>query len=153
MAPILHLMAQLAMMTPTDMAARVQAFSGLPAIVDQRLILPECPALAFAWASAQSVVVSCGAPEWRVYVPIVAPTAALAPTPTASAPTIRRGDRVVIEAGGEGFYVGMDTVAESDSRDGRVTLRAPGSNRRLVGSIDADGHVRINGLNAMVSGR
>ena len=151
MTPMFFLMAQLAMIQPADMAARVQAFAGRPAIVDQRLVLPECPALILGWASAQSVAVSCAAPEWRVFVPVIA--AAMPQMLSVSAPPIRRGDRVVVEAGGEGFYVGMDTVAESDSRDGRVTLRAPGSGRRLVGSIEADGRVRINGLNPMVSGR
>jgi flagella basal body P-ring formation protein FlgA len=102
--------------------------------------------------------VHCSAPEWRVFVPLAGdanlPQPAVAgPAPALTTTLIRRGDRVVVEAGGEGFVVGLEAVAEADSRDGRVALRASGGGRRLIGLIGDDGAVRINGLNAVVNRR
>lgn len=152
--------AQAAMMAPGALQALVEGFAGRPAMVDARLLLPACAAPTLAWSvGGASVVVACGEPDWRVFVPVGRPTAAVVasqdeePVAAAGGPVIRRGDRVMVEAGGEGFVVGMETVAESDARDGRVLLRVAGGSRRLTGSIGADGRVRINGLNAMVKGR
>lgn len=131
--------ASMALMAPAALQARVEAFAGRPAIVDPRLILPDCTAPAIAWAGA-SVAVTCTAPAWRVFVPVAAAPTMAAPT---MAPPIRRGDRVVVEIGGPGFVVGLETVADGDARDGRVALRAGG--RRLTGVIGADGRVRIHG--------
>ncbi len=146
---IAMLLAAPALMAPAVLQARVEAFAGRPALVDARLLLPDCPDPRFAWANDRSVAARCAAPVWQVFVPVVGGRAPV----VVAAPVIRRGDRVVVEAGGDGFVVGLETVAEADSRDGRVALRAPGSNRRLTGTIDADGRVHINGLNGMVSGR
>ncbi len=142
-----------------DLQAAVERFAGAPALVDPRLILPACAAPDFAWGPrGQSVQVHCGAPEWRVFVALggdgrLPQTAPQSPAPGLTTPLIRRGDRVVVEAGGEGFVVGLDAVAEADSRDGRVALRASGGGRRLIGLISEDGAVRINGLNAVVNRR
>ncbi|WP_426164909.1 flagella basal body P-ring formation protein FlgA [Sandarakinorhabdus sp. DWP1-3-1] len=146
---IAMLLAAPQLMAPAVLQARVEAFAGRPAIVDARLLLPDCAEPILDWANDRSVAVRCAAPAWQVFVPVAAGRAAA----VIATSVIRRGDRVVVEAGGTGFVVGLETVAEADSRDGRVTLRAPGSNRRLTGTIDADGRVHINGLNAMVSGR
>lgn len=146
---IAMLLATPQLMAPAVLQARVEAFAGRPAIVDARLLLPDCAAPVLDWANDRSVAVRCAAPVWQVFVPVAGSAA-----PVASAvPVIRRGDRVVVEAGGAGFVVGLEAIAEADSRDGRVSLRVPSSNRRLTGTVDADGRVHINGLNAMVSGR
>ena len=154
---LMLLLAAPLMMAPADLRARVEGFAGRPAIVDARLLLPDCPAPQIDWANSQTVAVRCAKPAWQLFVPVpgaaVPPVAAMTVAALPVAPAIRRGDRVVVEAGGAGFTVGLETIAEADSRDGRVALRAPGSNRRLVGTVGADGRVRINGLNAMVSGR
>jgi flagella basal body P-ring formation protein FlgA len=68
-------------------------------------------------------------------------------------PVIRRGDRVVVEVAGDGFTVGLEAVAEADSRGNRVTLRPVNGGRRLVGQVAPDGRVHIRGLNSMVNGR
>ena len=136
--------------SPAQLQALVEGFAGRPAIVDRRLLLPDCAAPELAWAGG-SVMVRCAAPDWRVFVPVagaVMPAAAVD-----AGPAIRRGDRVVVEAGGDGFVIGIETVAEADARDGRVNVRGVGGGRRLTGIIGGDGRVRINGLNAMVNGR
>ncbi len=154
--------------------AQVERFAGRPAVIDPRLLLPDCARPDFAFAAAgRSVRVHCAAPEWIVYVnvgdsvtPAIAEVAArlpeaapaVAPDSTAatagrSAPMIRRGDRVMVETGGDGFVVAMEAVAENDSRDGRVALRSAGGGRRLAGILMPDGRVTLAGLNTVVNGR
>jgi hypothetical protein len=148
------------LMSPLTLQAQVEAFVGQPVMIDPRLMLPACGRPEIGWAPGRrSVMVHCAVPEWRVFVPVgggpaasVAPAAPAAP-PRDAAPAIRRGDRVAVEAGGNGFVIGMEAVAEADSRDGRVALRPVNGGRRLYGLVDGDGRVTIHGLNPMVNGR
>lgn len=154
---LVHLLgASAAMIAPAVLQSQVEAFSGQAATVDPRLLLPACARAGFAWApGGRSVVVNCGAPEWRVFVPVgeAAPLPAFTPGPRAEAPAVRRGDRVTVEVGGPGFVIGMEAVAESDARDGRVALRGANGGRRLTGIVGADGHVRLRDSSSMVNGR
>ena len=157
-------LAGLALLEPAALQTQVEAFSGRAALVDPRLLLPACPRPDLAWgAGGRSVTVHCGAPEWRVYVPVgearvggaIEQTAVPTERPATAgmAPAIRRGDRVSLEMGGAGFVIAMDSVAEADSRDGRVAVRPTAGGRRLYGVIEADGRVRLAGLRSMVNGR
>lgn len=151
----------LGLMAPAVLQSQVEAFSGQPARVDPRLLLPACARPDFAWGvGGRSVMVRCAAPEWRVFVPVgqggapqLATLPAFTPRPDADAPPVRRGERVTLEVGGDGFVIGMEAVAESDAKDGRVALRAATGGRRLTGVVGADGHVRLRGLSNMVNGR
>lgn len=145
------------MITPATLQAAVELFAGRPALVDPRLLLPACarPDMAFD-SGRRSVVVHCAAPEWRVFVPLrsdVALAALPPPVVDRAAPAIRRGDRVTVEAEGPGFVVGMEAVAEQDSRDGRVVVHPTGGGRRIVAQLGEDGRVRIRPLNAVVNSR
>ncbi|MBC7505118.1 MAG: flagella basal body P-ring formation protein FlgA [Sandarakinorhabdus sp.] len=163
--PIMTLVAGLlGLMAPSVLQTQVEAFSGQTAMVDPRLLLPACARPDFAWgAGGHSVVAHCAAPEWRVFVPVgqrgaVVPPVPVAlpsftPRPDAEAPAVRRGDRVTLEVGGDGFVIGMDAVAEADAKDGRVPVRAAAGGRRLTGAIGADGRVRLRALSSMVNGR
>jgi flagellar basal body P-ring formation protein FlgA len=154
-----------ALLAPAVLQSQVEAFAGQAALVDPRLLLPACARPEFGWGpGGRSVMVHCAMPEWRVFVPVGGGGAAAAvkppsPSPTRVAasppaiPAIRRGDRVSLEVGGDGFVIAMDVVADTDSKDGRVALRPVAGGRRLNGIIDADGHVRLHGLNNMVNGR
>ncbi|MEY2883620.1 MAG: hypothetical protein RL490_1344 [Pseudomonadota bacterium] len=147
--------------------AQVERFAGQPALIDGRLLLPDCAAPDLGWAvPGRSVRVHCSAPEWQVFVSVgsaaasvPAPDLVNASVPAAATlaparPLIRRGDRVMVEAGGAGFTVAMEAIAEGDSRDGRVTLRASGGDgRRLAGVVLPDGRVTLHGLNPPVNGR
>ena len=145
LAALLHgLMAGAALVSPAVLQMQVEAFAGQAAIVDPRLLLPACARPDFAWGpGGRSVIVHCGGPEWRVFVPVggggAVESAPVAPT---MPPAIRRGDRVNLEVGGQGFLVTMDAIADADSRDGRVALRPVSGGRRLYGLVDADGRVR-----------
>lgn len=162
MIALFMLTAAAGLMPPEVLQRRVEAFAGRGAIVDPRLLLPDCaePVLAMG-AGGRSVVVDCAAPAWRVFVPLAggagaAGAAGVAARPQLvpeATPVIRRGDRVVVEAGGPGFVIGLEAVADGDSSDGRVALRALGGGRRLSGVVGADGRVRIHGLSAMVNRR
>lgn len=149
-----------------ELQARVEAFAGRPATVDPRLLLPDCARPEFSWVpTGRSVMVWCPSPDWRVYVPVATASPSTAPwqnmvtalpqTPSGppTPPLIRRGDRVVVEAGGAGFVVAVEAVAEGDARDGRVLLRSAAGGRRMTGIVAADGRVSINGLSGMVNGR
>lgn len=147
--------------------ARVERFAGQPALIDSRLLLPDCAAPDLGWAvPGRSVRVHCAAPEWQVFVsvgnavvPAPNPELVNAPSPVAETPAparpqIRRGDRVMVEAGGAGFVVAMEAIADGDSRDGRVALRASGGDgRRLAGVVLPDGRVTLHGLNPPLNGR
>jgi hypothetical protein len=113
-------------------------------MVDPRLILPDCAAPQLEWAGPRSVSVRCAAPVWQVFVGIqgeIAAPAMVQARESGGQPLVRRGDRVVVEVGGEGFLVAVEGVAEADARDGRVMVKT--ANKRLSGVIGSDGHVRI----------
>lgn len=125
----------------------VAAFTGKPigseggarAVVDPRLRLAQCPTVALSWRTDahDAVVVSCGGPDWRIFVPVAMPPratviargAAVAPLPTAAAAekVIRRGDPLVIEAGSPGFAITREGVAMADAAAGqRLMVRVDG---------------------------
>lgn len=133
----------LALMAPDALAARVEAFAGAKATVDPRLILPDCAQPQLDWAGPGSVWVRCAAPAWQVFVP-VSGTATPVSAPAAAgfgAPLVRRGDRVVVEMGGDGWLVAIEGVAEADARGDRVMVKT--ASKRLSCIIGADGRVRI----------
>ena len=152
------------LLSPADLQAQVEAFAGKPAFVDPRLLLPACarPEMAFVVAG-RSVLVRCAAPEWRVFVPVgqagrvddlVSTHQAAFDAPASlPSPVVRRGDRVTLEVGGDGFVIGMETVADADARDGRVALRSVAGGRRLHGIVGDDGRVRLRNLSGVVNDR
>lgn len=100
--------------------------------VDDRLKLAPCALPQFEWLSSfqDAVVVHCMAPEWKIYVSVVRtkPVAsavvasAPSPVPVKTAPVIKRGDPIVIEADGEGFSITRDGVAMGDAAPGERLL-------------------------------
>ncbi|ATY33024.1 flagella basal body P-ring formation protein FlgA [Sphingomonas psychrotolerans] len=97
--------------------------------VDKRLKLQSCAAPQLEWRSAakDTVVVRCMAPAWRIYVPVNAiPQPRTAPAvlaqapvvPVKSAPVIRRGDPITVEAGSPGFSITRDGIAMGDAAPG-----------------------------------
>ena len=93
--------------------------------VDPRLRLATCSMVAMSWrtASHDAVVVSCSAPNWRIFVPVAMPAtpppASAAPGFAAHAdPVIKRGDPVMIEAESNGFSISREGVAMGDAAPG-----------------------------------
>lgn len=114
--------------------AAVAGFTGRPigteggarTAVDRRLKLATCPTLALSWYGNghDAVVVRCANPDWRVFVPVVAPPpapfvpAAKAVPAAKPAIVIKRGDPVTIEVNAPGFSVTRDGVAMGDAATG-----------------------------------
>lgn len=114
----------------------VAAFAMAPARVDPRLRLAACPGPSLNWADEAhgSVAVRCAAPAWTVYVAVAAPPSA--------APLVRRGDAVTVVAGGAGFAVALDGIAEADGRAGGIVRVRTARGTRMLARIDADGSLR-----------
>lgn len=128
-----------------DVAAlrgQVGRFAGASARLDPQLVVPRCPAPAFSWARADVVRVDCADPAWSLYVPIDQPAGAASPAAAPTRPAIRRGDRVMVQAIGEGFAVTLEAEAERDADGSRIALKTS-SGRRLVGRIEQGGQVVI----------
>jgi flagellar basal body P-ring formation protein FlgA len=102
--------------------------------VDSRLKLAACPMVTMAWHTDRhdAVVVSCPAPQWRIFVairqaapPPLAPSAPAAVTPVVKpVMVIKRGDPVTISTGDQGFSVTRDGIAMGDApAGGRVAVQ------------------------------
>lgn len=131
--------AALALHDVAALKAQVQGFAGgATARIDPRLVVPHCPAPALSWARADVVRADCASPAWTLYVPLDQP---LGPASQAAVrPTIRRGDRVLVEAGGPGWAVSLEAEAERDADGNRIALKGP-AGRRFTGRIEAGGRV------------
>ncbi|MBX9795368.1 flagella basal body P-ring formation protein FlgA [Sphingomonas sp.] len=123
---------------------------GARAPVDARLRLAPCPMATVAWRAANhdSVVISCPAPEWRIYVPVLmpataqsAPAAAAAPVPAPAARpayVIRRGDPVTVSVNANGFSITRDGVAMGDAPVGGRFLVDVDGNRKGIQAVALD---------------
>ena len=139
-------------MLAAALAAQIAAFTGVPVMLDPRLAPPDCaapPAIAWVPPGRGAVSVTCSAPGWKLFVPVVAPTA-----PAPAQPLIRRGDIVAVVAGGPGFRISVDAVAESDAGPGaRVRLRNRASGEQLQALVRDDGSLWLPGFNGGDGGR
>lgn len=121
--------------------AQVQGFAGgAPARIDPRLVVPRCLAPALSWARADVVRADCTSPAWTLYVPIDQPFAIGAQPQARARPAIRRGERVLVEAGGQGWAVSIEAEAERDADGNRIALKGP-AGRRFTGRIEEGGKV------------
>lgn len=131
---------------------------GARAAIDARLRLQQCPTVALSWRTAahDAVVVTCGGPEWRLFVPIrtVAITPAVSHAPAAAAGNavaaaekiIKRGDPLVIEAGSDGFSISREGVAMADAAEGqRLMVRVDGGRMPVQAVALAPGRASLPG--------
>ena len=161
---ILALLAAAAFQPTATLDRSVAAFTGhgvgeeggARAPIDARLRLAACPTVALSWRTPaqDAVVVACGGPEWRLFVPVrratavaVAPSAAAPVRAIAKAePVIRRGDPVVIEAGQDGFAITREGVAQGDAAPGaRVAIRVDGTPAPVQAVAVANGRATLPG--------
>lgn len=113
--------------------------------VDARLRLAQCPTVALSWRTAahDAVVVACSGPDWRIFVPVrraaPPPAAMTRPAVAAAVPraeaVIRRGDPIVVEAGGEGFAISREGVAMGDAAPGARLLVRIGESRAPIQAL------------------
>ncbi len=123
------------------LAAQIAAFAGSPPQLDPRLQLASCPAPVISWAATRAAVVAeCGEPAWRIFVPLRAP---------GTLPMIRRGDAVTVAAGGTGFRVAVDGIADSDAGIGMRLRVKTAAGAHLTGIVGVDGSVALPGYSAV----
>jgi flagella basal body P-ring formation protein FlgA len=141
---------------PQDLDAlrdRVAAFAAATPLVDPRLALPACPALALDWVEPARTAVraSCADPVWRIYVPVQRDAAARA---VPAALLVRRGDIVTVHVDGPGFTVALEGVAEADgAAGGQVRVRNRASGEHVLATVGADGVLRVGAYNSGGGGR
>lgn len=132
----------------------VGAEGGARTPIDPRLRLKPCPTVALSWRTEarDAVVVACSGPDWRIFVPVrgAAPApAAGAPriaAPVRAEPVIRRGDPVVIEAGGGGFAISREGTAMADAAPGaRFAVRVDGAKGPVQAVAVAGGRATLPG--------
>ncbi len=132
--------AQPALHEVAKLRQQVSGFAGGQARMDPALVVPRCIDPGFSWARADVVRVDCTEPAWTLYVPIDLPPSVKALRLSPPRPAIRRGDRVMVEAGGAGFAVTLEAEAERDAEGSRVALKTA-VGRRLIGRIEEGGRV------------
>lgn len=138
---------------------------GARAPVDTRLKLASCAAPQLEWhtEAKEAVIVRCMAPEWKIYVPVLAPprpkpvpvAAAPAAAPVVQAPVvpaakpemvIKRGDTVTLEAGGTGFSITREGTAMSDApAGGRVMIKVDEKKPPIQAIAIEAGHAKLPG--------
>lgn len=126
--------------------APIGVVGGARAAVDPRLRLAACSTVALSWRSAahDAVVVTCGQPNWRIYVPVIAAPRVSAAAPAAAMaqakaePVIRRGDLVTLEAGSDGFSITREGIAAGDAAPGdRVAVKVDDARGRPTQAVQA----------------
>lgn len=138
---------------------------GARAAVDTRLKLASCAAPQLEWHTEfkEAVVVRCMSPQWKIFVPVLAPprpkpvpvAAAPAAAPVVQAPApvpakpeivIKRGDTVTLEAGGVGFSITREGTAMSDAPAGdRVMIRIDDKKPPIQAIAVEAGHAKLPG--------
>ena len=130
-------------MLAAALAAQIAAFTGQPVTLDARLAPPNCatpPAIAGVPPGRGAVSVTCAAPGWQLFVPVVGPAPPLTPV-------VRRGDVVAVVAGGPGYRISIAAVAEADAAPGaRVRLRNRATGERLQGEVRNGGEIWLAGF-------
>ena len=140
--------------------AEIATFAGGVPLLDPRLVLAACAAPQLAWADAGHGAVSatCAAPAWRVFVAVQrapwSPATVAAPARLRAPLLVRRGDAVTVNAGGAGFAVTVDGIAEADGAAGaRIRVRNRTTGNILLAWVGADGSLRVQPLKPADAGR
>jgi flagellar basal body P-ring formation protein FlgA len=126
--------------------------------IDARLRLAQCPTVAISWRTERhdAVVIACSGPNWRIFVPVnntaPAPATIAAAAPAAimpavkTAPVIKRGDPVMIEAGTNGFTISREGIAAGDAAPGeRLLVRVDGSRNPVQAVAVEQGRATLPG--------
>lgn len=146
------LLAAVALHDLTALGAQVSDYAGHPVTIDTRLRLPACghPPIVAPGPSPASIAVECTAPAWHIFVADRARQVTAAP----AGKLVSRGDPVSVVAGGPGFRVTVEGVAENDAGAGeRLRVRDAATGARLTGVVAADGSVALAGYSSSPPGR
>jgi flagella basal body P-ring formation protein FlgA len=121
---------------------------GARTAIDARLKLAACPTVALSWhgLNHDAVTVTCPAPNWHIYVPVV--MAAVEPKSPSISPAItlpakpvvviHRGDPVMVEADANGFSISREAVAQGDAAVGQRFLAKADGDKQAFQAIAVD---------------
>lgn len=143
----------------------IGVLGGARTAVDPRLKLVPCAAPQLSWRTDQqdAVLVRCMNPEWRIFVPVIAPppapkpvvarpvpvvaTPAPAPTPVVKpVAVIKRGDAITLEAGSAGFTITQEGTAMADAPvGGRLQVKIDGRVSPIQAIAIEQGRARLPG--------
>jgi flagella basal body P-ring formation protein FlgA len=121
---------------------------GARTAIDSRLKLAACPTVAMSWhgLNHDAVTITCPAPNWHIYVPVVLaaePTSpSIAPAVTLPAKpviVIHRGDPVMVEADANGFSISREAVAQGDAAVGQRFLAKGDGDKQAFQAVALDG--------------
>ena len=122
-----------------DLGIQVAAATGRQVVIDPRLRLPRCEHPPVIDVGPVATSIACTAPAWRFFAAASAPRTGLHPI-------VDRGDTVTVVAGGNGFRVALDAVAENRAAAGEtVRLRVVSTGARLIAQVAPDGSATIPG--------
>lgn len=146
--------------TGGDIRQRIDTFVGseATAVVDARLNFAACsqqPTIEWYGALGKALVVTCAAkPGWRFFVPVRAAGKSPTLVPAFTPPVVKRGDPVLIHAGGSGFRITAEGVAEQDGRVGaHIRVRNSGTGGTLRAVVESGGNVFLPGYSSGSTGR
>lgn len=143
---VIAAVAAVALQDLTALGVEASAVAGRPVTIDPRLRLPACGHAPIIAPGAGGLAIECTSPCWRI---------AVAGGRAAPArPVVSRGDVVTVIAGGPGFRVTVEGVADNDAAVGeRVRVRDAATGARLTAVVAADGGVVLTGYTLSVPGR
>lgn len=125
--------------------AQLEAFAGQPVGLDPRIGAPACAGgIRIGWRdeSGRTLVARCPATGWQLVVP-VGSVARVRPD-ARSALLVRRGEPVVVRAGGAGYQVQVEGEALAEGRAGdRILVRNRRTGQRFAVEIAEDGALQL----------
>ena len=125
--------------------ARIGEPGGPLVPIDRRLKLAPCPApVAIDPPALGAVALRCPQLGWRIRVPLMRATAAVA---VKAAPLVRRGDPVEIVAQSEAFSVSAQAIAQEDGAVGdRIRVKTDPKAPVIFAEVVDMGVVRVPGF-------
>jgi flagella basal body P-ring formation protein FlgA len=130
----------------TALEVKIGQPGGPVAAIDRRLKLAPCPApVAIDPPALGAVALRCPAVGWRIRVPLVRETQAVAAAK--AAPVVRRGDPVEIVAQSASFSVSAQAIAQEDGARGeRIRVRTDPKSPVIFAEVMDIGVVRVAGF-------
>jgi len=129
----------------TGLRAHAEAFAGAPVRVDPRLDIPACPnPIHIDWRGEdrRALLATCPATSWRLVLPVSGGPSVVG----RSAPLIRRGEPVTVEAAGPGYAIRIDAVAQGDGWPGeRLMVKNLRSGALVPVDVEEGGALLLSG--------
>lgn len=116
--------------------------------IDRRLKLAACPTSpSLAVPTPYAAMIQCEALGWRIHVPLVRPSAAMASAEKREM-IVRKGDQVELIADGGNFTVSTLAIAQQDGALGdRIRVRSGDKAAPVTAEVERQGRVILSRFN------